>query len=74
MRFLVGFAFGALIGAGIAMLVGPRETSATDSVAELVTRGKAILEDARSSVDRAVSEGRRAADEQYQSLQSQITS
>lgn len=70
MRFLAGFALGAAIGAGIAMFIGPRE----DSVGDLMTRGKALLEDARSSVDQAVSEGRRAADEQYRSLQSQLTS
>lgn len=43
-------------------------------VAEMAQRGKAILEVARSALDRAMTEGRRAADEQRESLESQVNS
>jgi gas vesicle protein len=41
------------------------------SVAEMIQRGKAVIEVARSAVDQAVDEGRRAADEQRESLESE---
>lgn len=43
-------------------------------VAEMIERGKAVLDVARTSIDQAVDEGRRAADEQRESLESQVNS
>jgi len=73
-KFPIGFVFGAIVGAGIALLIAPRDTKLPESVADLMDRGKAILEDARSNVDQAVSEGRRAADDQRRNLEAQTTS
>ena len=41
------------------------------SVAEMIERGKAVVDVARSAVNQAVDEGRRAANEQRESLESQ---
>lgn len=41
------------------------------SVGEMIERGKAVIEVARSTLDQAVDEGRRAANEQRESLESQ---
>ena len=41
------------------------------NVGEMIERGKAFIEVARSALDQAVDEGRRAANEQRESLESQ---
>jgi gas vesicle protein len=41
------------------------------SVAEMIERGKVIIDVARSALDQAVDEGRRAANEQRETLESQ---
>ncbi|MBV8074654.1 MAG: YtxH domain-containing protein [Candidatus Eremiobacteraeota bacterium] len=45
-------------------------TEIQSSVAELIGRGKTIVEDARATLDDAAREGRRAAGEQRESLES----
>jgi len=66
-KFALGMLVGLAVGAAIAFVILPGEASELPSnVAELIGRGKAILES-------AVDEGRRAADDQRQTLQSQVT-
>jgi gas vesicle protein len=68
LKFVVGFFIGAVIGAGIAVAIGPGDASKLPSgVADLLDRGKAILEN-------AIDEGRRVAEDQRASLESQVTS
>ncbi|MGH7716546.1 MAG: hypothetical protein ACREML_11190 [Vulcanimicrobiaceae bacterium] len=68
MKFALGLLVGLAVGAGIALIVAPGDPRELPSgVAELIGRGKAILES-------AVDEGRRAADDQRQTLQSQVSS
>ncbi|MGA3038548.1 MAG: YtxH domain-containing protein [Vulcanimicrobiaceae bacterium] len=67
MKFALGLLVGLAIGAGIALVIAPGEAAELPSgVAELIGRGKAILES-------AIDEGRRVADDQRQTLQSQAT-
>lgn len=68
MKFLSGLVIGALIGAGIAVAIAPRAGSELqNTLDELIERGKNIL-------DQAVDEGRRAADDQRETLEKQAAS
>jgi len=67
-KFLSGLVIGALIGAGIAVAIAPRAGSELqNTLDELIERGKNIL-------DQAVDEGRRAADDQRETLEKQAAS
>jgi hypothetical protein len=80
-----GFALGTLIGSAVAAAVAPPLWGARDGfekrlrlgvracVADAAARGKAVLDAARTALNQAVEEGRRAAAEQRALLQSQIT-
>jgi gas vesicle protein len=66
-KFALGLLVGLAVGAGIALVVAPADARELPSgVAELIERGKAILES-------AIDEGRRVADNQRQTLQSQVS-
>ena len=68
--FVTGFFIGALLGASVAMLISPEDGEGrSERLRGLYTRGKEIIDAARTDLDKAVDEGKAAANEQRKRLE-----
>jgi len=68
--FVTGFFIGALLGASVAMLISPEGNDGrSERLRDLYTRGKEIIDTARDDLDKALDEGRAAANAQRKRLE-----
>lgn len=68
--FVTGFFIGALTGACVAMLIAPEGgDQRTERLRTFYSRGKEIIDAARSDLDAAVDEGKAAAQAQRERLE-----
>ena len=67
--FLLGFVFGAMVGASIAVLITPEGAQGQEMVRDLYAQGKRMIDGARADLDAALSEGRTAAQERRETLE-----
>ena len=75
MKFVSGLVVGTLVGSAIAVAVAPPQTEGfglAPEVADLAGKGKALIKTARTRIDQAIGEGRRAADAHRQALRSMV--
>lgn len=76
MKFVPGFVLGTLVGSAIAVAVAPPQTASLGigpDVPDLIGKGTALIRTARTRLDQAIDEGRRAADAHRQALQSMVS-
>jgi gas vesicle protein len=68
-RFTAGLVIGALLGASVAVLITPESDVRTERFRRLYSRGREIIDAARSDLGAALDEGKTAADEHRKRLE-----